>query len=248
MSRLAATLRCDARLQLRNGFYYAGGFVAVAAVLLLRWLDPPGLARLLPALVLSNLLINTFYFMGGLVLLEKGEGTLEAQVVTPLRLWEYLGSKVITLCGLSLAENLAIVAATHGAGFAVLPLAAGVAGAAALFSLAGFVVVSRYDSINEYLFPSFLVTSLLPLPLLDSFGAWPSRLFDLHPAQGPLRLMASAFAPGPGALWSGPGEQAGDGPGRWLLALLAWGLWLAAAWIASGRAFERFVRAAARTA
>ena len=38
----------------------------------------------------------------------EGEGTLMAQVVSPLRVWEYLASKVITLTLLSLVENLLI--------------------------------------------------------------------------------------------------------------------------------------------
>ena len=38
MRRLAATLRCDLRLQLRNGFYYATALVVVASVILLRCL------------------------------------------------------------------------------------------------------------------------------------------------------------------------------------------------------------------
>ena len=83
MRRLAAALACDARLQYRNGFYAAAAFVAVALVLLLRWVPQGYLGWLMPALVLTNMQVNTFYFVGGLVLLEKGEGSLEALVVTP---------------------------------------------------------------------------------------------------------------------------------------------------------------------
>jgi fluoroquinolone transport system permease protein len=85
MKRLLATVRCDAQLQLRNGFYYATAFVVLIWSLVLLRLPDLDFGWLLPALVAGNLLLNTFYFVGGLVLLEKDEGTLEARTVTPLR-------------------------------------------------------------------------------------------------------------------------------------------------------------------
>lgn len=47
--------------------------------------------------MLGNLPLATFFFIAGLVLLEKGEGTLEAQIVTPLTAGGYLASKILTL-------------------------------------------------------------------------------------------------------------------------------------------------------
>ncbi len=44
--------------------------------------------------VLGNMTIGTFYFMAGLVLLEKGDGVLEGLIVTPLRLQGATGSWV----------------------------------------------------------------------------------------------------------------------------------------------------------
>src|SRR5436305_5271778 len=80
MHRLLATIRCDLRLQQRNGFYYATAFVVAVYALGLSQLHASGarlnLAGLLPAVVLNNLMITSFYFIGALVLLEKTEGTL----------------------------------------------------------------------------------------------------------------------------------------------------------------------------
>src|SRR5262245_66679606 len=82
MKRLLATVRCDVTLQLRHGFYYATAFVLIWCVVLVSRITSVDLSWLLPALLLGNLLLNTFYFIGGLILPEKGERTLEAQVVT----------------------------------------------------------------------------------------------------------------------------------------------------------------------
>lgn len=193
MNRLAATLVCDIRLQVRNGFYYAAGFVALINILILAQLPSEALAYWMPLLILSNLLINTFYFIAGQVLLEKGEGTLHAQVVTPLKNSEYLASKVLSLTLLSLAENLLIVLAGYGMEFNLILLVLGMVGAAAIYTLCGFLAVSKYGSINEYLFPSFLYTLAFLPPFLSYAGLEEGWLY-LHPLRAPLVLVQGAFA------------------------------------------------------
>ncbi|MGH2354493.1 MAG: ABC transporter permease [Chloroflexota bacterium] len=238
MMRLLAAVTCDVRLQFRNGFYAAAVFVVGALALVVSQLPTLDLGWLLPALVSGNLIINTFYFVGGLVLLEKGEGSLEALVVTPLRTGEYLASKVLTLTVLSVVENVIVVALLYGLGFGVLPLVVGVALAAALYVLVGFVAVARYASINEYLLPSVVYTSALTLPLVAYLGRWEGGAFALlylllylHPLQAPLMVMQAAF-------------EAVDA-WRVLYGVLYAGLWIGVTYLWSRRAFRRFVVARA---
>ena len=65
--------------------------------------------------------------------------------------------------------------------------------AAVLYTLVGFLLVARYRSVNEYLFPSVLFTMILSLPLLHYFGLWDTWLLYLHPLTAPLVLLAGAF-------------------------------------------------------
>ena len=62
-------------------------------------------------------------------------------------------------------------------------------------TLFGFVAVSRYDSITEYLLPSGLYTLVLTLPLIHYFGLWEHWIWYLVPTQAPLLLMKGAFEP-----------------------------------------------------
>ncbi|MFQ5527111.1 MAG: ABC transporter permease [Thermoanaerobaculia bacterium] len=207
MSRLVATMSWDVRLQVRNGFYYAAGFVALFMVVLLLWPSREDLVWILPVVIFTNLMINTFYFFSGLVLLEKREGTLEAQVVTPLRTWEYLGSKLATLTALAVGENLAITVLAYGVEFRVVPLLLGMLLAAVIYCLVGFALVARYDSINEFLMPSFLVSAAFSVPLLPYFGYLEGWWHYLHPLMGPLLLLEAAFVEGPAAPLASIWEQ-----------------------------------------
>ena len=193
MNRLLARIVWDIRLQFRNGFYYVAALVVLLFVILLAWLPEQTLSWVIPVVLFGNIATNGFYFMSGLVLLEKAEGSLEAQVVTPLRDREYLLGKVLTLCALSLIESVLIVAMTYVEEPAWTLVASGVVLMAAVLACCGFLTVVRYDSINEFLFPSVLVTTLLAIPLLDLLGMWSSPLLYLHPMHASLVLLRAGF-------------------------------------------------------
>ena len=195
--RFFSTLLWDIRLQYRNGFYFVSAAVAVVFIVLLRQLTGVDWAQLWPVILLENLVVNSFYFMAGLVLLEKEEGTIEAQVVTPLRHGEYLASKVVSLGILSVFESLILVVAVTGPGFNWPLLIAGILLLIAFYGLYGFLVVSRYDSITDFLLPSVIWVMWFSLPLLYYFYIWRSWVMFLHPLQAPLVLMQAAFEPLP---------------------------------------------------
>lgn len=227
MKRFFSTLRWDIQLQFRNGFYYVSGFVAVLVILSLRQLNDVNWGFWLPPVILENLVINSFYFMAGLVLLEKGEGTLEAQIVTPLRTGEYLASKIISLGLLSLIETLLIVVFLAGIDFNWLWMVLGVLLLIAFYSLYGFFVVSRYDSINEFILPSVLWTLAFSLPLLSYFDIYRGWLMYLHPLQPMLKLMEASFTSLP--TW------------QLIYGILGSLFWVGIMYFFSIRAFYRFV-------
>jgi fluoroquinolone transport system permease protein len=216
--RLAATLRTDVRVQVRNGFYLATAFVVTCSILVLRWLPPEAAAWLLPVVLLENIVVNTFYFVSALLLLERGEGTFAAQSVTPLRVGEYLASKVVTLTALSLVESLLIAFAVGGLDGRLARTALGISLAAMLFCLSGVALIVRYEAINEFLMPSVVYTTLLSLPLLGYFGVGARAYYLLHPIQGPLELLQAQAAPTPGALAYAVGY-----PALWIVPAYLWG-------------------------
>ncbi|HCR71566.1 MAG TPA: ABC transporter permease [Anaerolineae bacterium] len=194
MNRLLSTARWDVSLQYRNGFYFVSAFVAVFFIILLRQFPSVDWSYWWPAIITGNLTINAFYFMAGIVLLEKGEGTLEAQVITPLRPWEILTSKVLTLGLLSLFETLLIIVLVQGVNFNWFLLVTSIVFYIAMLALYGFFVVARYDSISEFILPSVVWTLGFSLPLLYYFDIWRNPIMFLHPLQAILILIQSSFA------------------------------------------------------
>ena len=236
MNRLIATIRRDMTVQYRYRLYAVTGFMVLVWGVLLRLVARVGQAdagALVPAFLVFNLIITTFYFMAALLLFEKDEGTLTALVTTPLRGRDYLASKVVTLTLLALVESLLIVVLLFGTAYRWIPLLGGTTLLGVMYVLAGFISVVRYDAINAWLMPSVVVVTALVLPLLAHFGLVGSWLYYLHPTGPALRLVEAAFVP--------------MQPGVVGLAAAAALLWTGAAFMWARRRFQRFVVRTART-
>lgn len=195
MTRLLATVLLDIRRQFKEGFYLAAVTVAVLISFALRWVPHVAWDRLCPPLVLCNLVMTAFYFTAAIVLLEKNERTLEAQVVTPLRPREYLLAKVLSLSVLCLFESALLVVIASGIRLAWVPFVLGTTLLTTLYVLYGFFVVSRYHSFTDFLLPSGAWTALFALPILGWFGLINPLWLLWHPLQPPLWLLSAAWSP-----------------------------------------------------
>jgi fluoroquinolone transport system permease protein len=193
---LAAALRWDVVVQARNGFYWATGFfVLVVGGLLLAL---PASARVneaasVPALLVVNLPITTFFFAAGLMLLEREEGTLAALALSPLSAGGYLAARITTLTALAAVETLAVVWIAFGTAGSWLPILTGTAALGVVYTSVGMLMASRYASVNSLLLPASLVVCLLLLPLLAHFGLAPRALFLLHPVEPSLTLLRGGY-------------------------------------------------------
>ena len=161
MSRLLTTIRYDATLQWRNGFYYVTLMIAGFWALLLPQASALNLRWLMPAMVIGNLLIGTFFFLGGLILLEKDERTPQALRVTPLRLSEYLASKTITLALPALIETTLITGLAVNWRFEPLLLILGLSLAIVIYCLIGYIAVAEASSLNTYIIQAGGYSALL---------------------------------------------------------------------------------------
>jgi fluoroquinolone transport system permease protein len=193
----ADILRFDVIVQARNGFYWASLFVvlsisALLAAMPVAVIDNPGLW--VPALAAFNLQITTFFFVAGLLLLEKDEGTLTALGVTPLSARKYVLAHTTTLTTLAAAETLIII--WFAFGFATSwALFAGIGALGITYTCFGVAVAARYDSINSLLLPASVIVTVLLLPLLAHFGLAPRVLMIWHPMEPAITLMRSAYEP-----------------------------------------------------
>jgi fluoroquinolone transport system permease protein len=193
-----AALRWDILLQARNGFYFATAFIVLVVGGLL--LAVPASARAneaawVPAILAVNLQITTFFFVAGLILLERDEGTLTALAVSPVTPGVYLASRTVSLTALAAVETVAVVWIAFGTSGAWLLIVAGTAALGVVYTGLGAVVGTCYASVNALLLPASVVVTLLLLPLLSHFGFVSRALFLAHPIEPALTLIRAGYGP-----------------------------------------------------
>lgn len=185
----------DIRVQARERIYLftavtTGMFVTAVALL-----PDTAPATVVIAILLLDPAVVGAGFVGGLVLLERSQGTPPALAATPTSPTAYVLAKLVTFTALTVVGGLAIVAV----GFwppsptLLLRMTLALAFTGALSVLGGLIMVATAHSLNHLIARAFPVSIVVELPLLAHFGvvegwlAW--LLFGLSPGHAMLRAL-----------------------------------------------------------
>jgi len=193
MKRLLAALRWDFTRQLR---YNIIGIMLVVSALyigLFYFLPLDDKVPLLMFLIFNDPTALGMIFIGSLILFEKGDGTLQALVVTPLKHWEYILSKAISLTTIATGASLLMALLSHGLSTNVIYLILSVALTSMVFVFLGIIAVAGCRTFNQYLLRLVLYLIPLSLPLLNFVGVTDTLWWYIFPTQGTLLLLEASF-------------------------------------------------------
>lgn len=222
-----SALAYDVKLQFRHGFYYVYFVIGALYIVLLRLLPEPYRETADVVLTFTDPSMLGFFFIGGLVLLEKGQNIYDSLFVTPYTPGEYIASKSLSLTLLSMGTSYAVHAGAFGFGDNPLSFLAGVGLTSLFFTWIGLGVAVRCKTVNGFFFRSSVVSFVFVLPLFETVGLWSSPLFGILPSKASLLLLGSVFT-----------------PIRWAEYAYAYGLlaaWCALAYLWARRSFHRFI-------
>jgi fluoroquinolone transport system permease protein len=227
--RLASCIANDVRLQLRHGLYTVYAALSVLYILLLRGVPVDTREALLPVLVFLDPAMAGFFFVGGVVLLERNDRVLAALFTSPMRLGEYLCSKVISLTALGLAASLAVSVGAAGLRFKPGWIVVGVVLTSAVFTIVGLGAAARFRTLNKYMVWSAVYMLPFAIPVAATLAGIRSPLLYLLPSQGSLALIAAAF------------QQQGPAAATVAASIATLCAWMALGWVLARRWFRTHV-------
>jgi fluoroquinolone transport system permease protein len=200
--RLGQQLKMDILFQFRHGFYYAYLFVTVFYGIIIIFL--PAVYRQLTALflILSDTSVLGFFFIGGVVLLEKKQSLLTSLAVTPLRISEYIVAKCGSFLILITGSSLIIQACTGVIPQNPVLFLYAVVFSGLLYTLIGLLLGSLARSLNQY-FALSMGSLVFFIPSVTYImGLTPQPFFTIFPLTATYLLFQSALSPAPLSLWS----------------------------------------------
>jgi len=196
MKRLVNAFFSDIRYQWRYGFYLIYAFMIAFFIGVIRLLPADWRQIGLTAVLLSDPALLGFFFVGGILQLERGEGLLDALFLSPLRPWEYIVSKgaslgvLATLAGSLIALGSGVPGIRYGMLTIVLFLGS------VCFTWIGIATAINLRSMNAYFGVDGLWEMALTVPpMLLLFGVG-FPLLEAFPGSNVLRLIEAALGRG----------------------------------------------------
>lgn len=191
--RFLNTLRNDFRFQIKYGFYFLYSFFSVVYIIVLL-ITPSEYKHMTASLIiLTDPAMLGIFFIGGIWLLEKGEGLHGFWSISPLRPFEYILAKAISLAALSTVSADLIVLIGMGRMVHFVDLSFSIFLGAVVFNLIGLMIASYARSVNHYMLIVCLPTALLSMPpVLTAFGIT-HPLLELFPGTALWHMIASAI-------------------------------------------------------
>ncbi len=187
--RLLAALRQDIRFQFRHGFYYVYAILTFLYVIILRFLPDTLVHPTLTIILFTDVCSLGFTFIGAIVLLERGQNLTESLFVTPLRLYEYLLSKIFSFLILSLTSVFFIMLGASIGGHDKIWFLFGTIFSALIYTLFGLVFAARARHVNDYFVKSLGIGMVISLPILAYLRLFDTPLFYVFPTRATLILL-----------------------------------------------------------
>jgi fluoroquinolone transport system permease protein len=191
--RILNALRADMRFQFKQGFYVVYVAIVLMYLIILHYLPENIVGIALPLVVYSDPSVLGMFFIGGIIMLEKGQGLLQVFTVTPLRTTEYLIAKVLSLSIVSVLATVALTVFSSYHQVNWLLLLSATVLTSGIFTLCGVLISAGCRNVNQYLLKTipYMLLFVLPCFALIWFptGSW----FNVFPSVAALRLMVGAY-------------------------------------------------------
>lgn len=178
--RMKALLLSDIRFQYKYGFYFiylvfSLLYIGILFAFPIKWRKIAGIL-----MIFSDPAAMGLYFMGAIILFEKGERVLNSIAISPVKPIEYVLSKlcsiaiistvvgtVIGICGSSISNIFAFVV--------------GVFLCSCLFSSVGLIFAANISTLNEFIIVTIPAELLINIPAFAYLFGYKKSWLLIHP-------------------------------------------------------------------
>lgn len=198
--RRMALFKGDVIFQFKYGFYFIYLIFSVLYISLL-FAFPEGWRKTAGILMIfSDPAAMGLYFMGAIVLFEKSERVLNSIAISPVKPWEYVLSKLISIAVIS---TLVAVVIGFSGGFVTNAVwyVISVFFCSCLFSAVGLIVAAKISTLNEFIIATIPAELLINIPAMAWLFGYKKHWLLFHPgvcmielcSDGQHKLLSLAF-------------------------------------------------------
>ncbi len=188
--RLRALLSGDIRFQFKYGFYLIYVIFSLLYIGLLFAFPAAWREKAAITMVFTDPAAMGLYFMGSIVLFEKSERVLNSLAISPVRTYEYVLSKLVSIGIISTIVGL-IIGFTGGVVYNPLIFIIGVFLCSCLFSAVGLIVACKISTLNQFVIATVPAELLINIPTLFYLFGYKKSWLLFHPGVCMIELCTS---------------------------------------------------------
>lgn len=194
--RFINLLLWDMKFQKRYGFYFLYGILTAFYVVLLLSMPQSWKENAAAILIYSDPAAMGLFFMGAIVLLEKSQRVTSFFAVSPIHIWEYVCSKVLSLNTIALFVAVILGAVANFRYLFLMLMGTFLSGF--VFTLLGIIIATKITSLNQFILATVPIEMIAFIPaVLHLFDITPSDL-RFYPGNVCLDLIAGRSFSGTG--------------------------------------------------
>ncbi len=187
--RIIKLILGDIHFQFKYGFYFIYIVFCTLYVFLLFIFPEAWREKAVSIMIYSDPAAMGLFFMGAIVLLEKSQRVLNALAVSPVKVIEYVISKVVSLMLISVLVSLVLA---FMAGLRNIPeVLLATALTSMIFTLLGLIAAAKINSLNQYIIMTVPLELICFVPNILFLFA-PSVIMRWYPLNGSIALISNS--------------------------------------------------------
>lgn len=178
--RVKALLLGDIRFQFKYGFYvlyliFSMIYISLILVLPFAWREKAAIL-----MIFSDPAAMGLYFMGAIVLFEKSERVLNSIAISPVKIHEYVISKLLSISFISTLVG-AMIGIFGGIVSNPIFFLIGIFLGSCLFSAIGLILAANILSLNQFIIATIPAELLINIPAIAYLFNWKPGFLIFHP-------------------------------------------------------------------
>ncbi|MDF2520973.1 MAG: ABC-type transport system, multidrug-familypermease [Clostridia bacterium] len=186
--RFRGLLLGDIRFQFKYGFYFLYVLLTFVFIAVINAVPAAFKAKTAAVIIFTDPATLGIFFMGAIILLEKSQRVLNSLAVSPIKIWEYIAAKVVSLSIISTTVGFVLGVAAGAGGIASVAL--GTFLGSVLFTLLGIIIAAQTNSLNRFIITTVPAMLFLMVPPFFELFGYDSNIFNLYPSNIVLRIIA----------------------------------------------------------
>lgn len=185
-------LIADIKFQLKQGFYLVYLLITIGYLILIQQFPLSWQRTIVPLIVFTDPALIGFFFIGGIIMLERVQGIFNYLMITPLTTKEYLISKILSLSIIAVMASTAIALYGYDEKVNLLLFIIAVFLTSYFTTLLGTIAAIHCRTINEYFIKMVPYVLFLVLPCI-LFSINRNSWLVIFPNVAAFELLVAAF-------------------------------------------------------